>query len=112
MVALDATGQLLAVSLPRGGTGLFPTDGSKPMILSQVSQYRYFEGGFFDHFFFYTASNAWTQGDSESYVQTECRLIDLDTMEAQFTRFSYAPICVQADENGIYLSRVKSPRSI
>jgi serine/threonine-protein kinase len=104
MVALDATGQLLAVSLPRGGTGLFPTDGSKPMILSQVSQYRYFEGGFFDHFFFYTASNAWTQGDSESYVQTECRLIDLDTMEAVLELQEPALIHAQADKNGIYLS--------
>ena len=113
MVALNDTGSMLAVSLPDGGISLFPTDSSEPTILLnsdslETPQHQYFEGGFYSGYFFYAKSDMLASG----YEPSECRLIDLDTMEAQFTRFSYAPICVQADENGIYLSRVKSPRSI
>lgn len=96
LLALNSDGSLLGVSMSDGSLEVFDLNGgSRDMTLFDPgSGYTHFEGGFYQHYFAFSASNA---NDSIFAV------VDTDTMEQTGGFQSGSRYSVQTDETGIYV---------
>lgn len=116
LLALNQDGCYMAVSFADGGAGIYdlnaptPEEGYRELLDS--SSYLYFEGGFYrqdsdsgtyEDWFFYVASTTGQTSDMIP-VTSEGNLIRLSDMERILSMQSYAPIHIQADRGGIFLS--------
>lgn len=96
LFALSGDGSWLAVSLENGGLRLIPARGDGEEVeLYESSSFTHFEGGFFDHYFAFSA----TGPDNSVFA-----VVDLNTMEQTGGFQDQTPFHVQVDETGIYLS--------
>lgn len=96
LLALNADGTLLGVSMSDGSLEIFDlSNGQRNMaIFDKTSGYTHFEGGFYQHYFAFSASN------TESSVFA---VIDTNTMEQTGGFQSERWFSVRTDENGIYV---------
>ncbi|MBS6395814.1 MAG: protein kinase [Clostridiales bacterium] len=96
LLALNADGTLLAVSMSDGSLELFDlkNEAGNRIIMDQTSGYTHFEGGFYQNYFAFSAS-----GVSESVFA----VIDTSSMEQTGGFQSDGCFHVQTDETGIYV---------
>lgn len=96
LLALNEDGTLLAVSMADGSLEVYDlTDGGRNIvILDQTSGYSHFEGGFYEHYFAYSASNM-----EESVFS----IVDLDAIQQTGGFQSESRFGVQTDTTGIYV---------
>lgn len=95
LLALDKTGQYLAVSFSDGSLTVFDLDGGNDLELLNPSAYTHFEGGFFDRYF---AFSAWDGQESIFAV------INVEDMIQTGGFSSRTPFHLQVDETGICIS--------
>lgn len=89
-------GSRLAVSFSDGGLSIFnPEVSGEELIIYEESDYRHFEGGFYDKYFAYTAQKS---GDSQF------GLIDMEEEAFAGGYESQNALMLQTDECGIYLA--------
>ena len=95
LFALNENGSLLASSFADGSVMLFDTgSGESVTVMEPGSGYTHFEGGFWQHYFAFSASNA---------QQSVFVCIDTDTMQQTGTFTSDYAFSVQTDADGVYL---------
>lgn len=96
LFALSGNGGWLAVSFEGGGLRLIPARGDGAEVeLYDSSTFTHFEGGFFGHYFAFSAA-----GEDNSVFA----VVDLNTMEQTGGFQDRTPFHTQVDETGIYLS--------
>lgn len=99
-LALNGDGRYLALNFPDGGVGLYdcaPDAEKRYTEILSDSGYTRFEGGFYDDFFFYNASaSSGLESRGDLYRLSDGKIIlHLDRK---------APVRIQADKDGVYLS--------
>lgn len=96
LLALNADGSLLAVSMSDGSLEVFDLENGERgrVIFDSTSGYTHFEGGFYRQYFAFSASN--TDGSVFAVVDTE-------TGEQTGGFRSESQFSVQTDETGIYI---------
>lgn len=96
LFALNNDGSLLAVSMSDGSLEIFDLNGSgrNMVLLDDTSGYTHFEGGFYQQYFAFSASNA---------EESVFAVIDTQTMEQTGGFQSASRFSVQTDETGIYV---------
>ena len=93
---LDATGRYLAVSFSNGALKIFDTDDSEQKIDAlDDSDYLTFEGGFFEHFFGFVASNG---TNSDFYV------LNMDTLGVAGSLSTAGTMRLYVDYDGFCLA--------
>lgn len=96
LLALNEDGTMLGVSMSDGSLEIYDlTGGGKDIILfDSTSGYTHFEGGFYDHYFAFSASDA----NSSMFA-----VIDTDAMAQTGGFESASRFGVETDETGIYV---------
>lgn len=96
LLALNGDGTLLAVSTSDGSLEVFDLSGRgrDMIILDESSGYTHFEGGFYQQYFAFSASN----GEASVFA-----VIDMEAMEQTGGFQSQSRFSVLTDENGIYV---------
>lgn len=96
LLALNEDGSLVAVSMSDGSLEIFDLNGGRKnmTLYDSTSGYTHFEGGFYQQYFAFSASNA---------QESVFAVVDTDTMKQTGGFQSGSRFCVQADETGIYV---------
>lgn len=92
LFALNESGTLLAASFEGGGLCLFETDTAQAYEVLAASDYTHFEGGFYGHYF---AFSAWNNSKSVFLIY------DTDTMTQTGGFSGTTPFRTRADRRGI-----------
>lgn len=96
LLALNEDGSLLAVSMEDGSLEIFDLTGGEDgmILLDDISGYTHFEGGFYQQYFAFSASNA---------AESVFAVIDTEKKEQTGGFQSASRFSVQADQSGIYV---------
>lgn len=95
LLELNSDGSWLAVSFEDGGLSLYHVESGEEYKILDSSSYFHFEGGFYDHYF---AFSAWNE---EECVFT---VYDLETMTQTGGFSASTPFFTRSDHGGIYVA--------